>query len=140
MKKMIAAVVAATAMTFGAVAGALAGDTGTLTIVNNSSHGMYYYVSLINCNDAPNEGLIGPVPPHGSLALQYARTDGHGCNGHQGEFQIKPLFGGVGTDQYQQFTYDSGAGIALEGTQPVYGSQLTGTSDQHKTWTVTPTI
>jgi hypothetical protein len=43
-----------------------------------------------NCCDTPTIGQnVGYLVPGGHLDLTYCRTDGHGCNGRQGQFTLE---------------------------------------------------
>lgn len=42
-----------------------------------------------NCCDSPTRGQqIGRIAANHMVSFTYQRTDGHGCNGRQGEFQL----------------------------------------------------
>ncbi len=62
-----------------------------LHIVNHFDVPITVYVSdqNFNCCDAPLPSTpVGVVPVDQSCDLTYARKDGHGCDGRQGQFQL----------------------------------------------------
>lgn len=101
-----------------------------------------------NCLDTefitPNPflGQKFSIPPGSTFVSHLYRKDGHGCDGHQGVFQARPIFiagNKVTTKDYQQFSFDSHGSIGLVGPKPNYGSALS----QHGAattaiWTITP--
>ncbi len=74
----------------------------TLTIINYFSSGMNVYVPIDdwwNCCDYPVRGThggthVGFIPANGEIDLPYCRTDGHGCDGLQGQFTLSIAVGG----------------------------------------------
>jgi hypothetical protein len=65
----------------------------TLTIISYFSSGMNIYVTdegWWNCCDFPVRGThVGYIQDSGGkIDLPYCRTDGHGCNGRQGQFPL----------------------------------------------------
>jgi hypothetical protein len=113
------------------------------------------YVMLLNVDASNNNCLdtdyISPNPflgqtfvvnPGEAFEAKLYRKDGHGCNGEQGVFQVRPTFiirNAALPSDYQQFSFDSDGGIALVGTAPNYGSQLSqpGGSGTDATWILT---
>ena len=66
-------------------------EIGSLRIVNSFTKPITISVdpSTCHCCDHPIAGqIIGTLDPHQSTVFQYARTDGHGCNGKQGQFVL----------------------------------------------------
>jgi len=63
----------------------------TLNIVNYFSTPVDVAVTNnnFNCCDSPRPGtVIGNIQPNAATSFVYSRTDGHGCNGRQGQFQL----------------------------------------------------
>lgn len=63
----------------------------TLTVVNHFQQDLDVVVSTegFNCCDAPRPGqVIGLLHPGNSTGFMYVRTDGHGCDGNQGQFTL----------------------------------------------------
>jgi hypothetical protein len=120
-----------------------AADPGKLRIQNNSQFFMTYMVPLQdnwwNCDDAPARGFSVSVPPGiTSPYFEFVRTDGHGCDGRQGQFAMIPSIPTYPA-QPQQFWYDSHGSLQFQGPNPNYASQLTDDGNQAYTWIVTPT-
>ena len=119
-------------------------QSGQLRIQNNSKYFITYSVpqndGWFNCCDAPRPGFsVGPVPPHTtSVYFMFLRTDGHGCNGRQGQFALIPSIPTYPA-QPQQFWFDSGAEMDFQGPNPNYASQLQDDGSHNYTWIVTPT-
>jgi hypothetical protein len=65
--------------------------SNTLRIYNILNDGLSIVVGNENwnCCDYPTPGqVVGNLVPGGHLDLPYCRTDGHGCNGRQGQFTL----------------------------------------------------
>lgn len=63
----------------------------TLHIVNFFPQSMNAVVTgdNFNCCDSPKPGgNIGLIQPGGQVSMSYVRTDGHGCDGGQGQFTL----------------------------------------------------
>lgn len=66
-------------------------EGNTLYIVNFFSVPMSASVTddNFNCCDSPKPGnKIGLIQPDGQVSMGYVRTDGHGCDGEQGQFTL----------------------------------------------------
>jgi hypothetical protein len=119
-------------------------NPGQLRIQNKSKYYMTCSVpqndGWANCCDAPKPGFsVGPVPPQTtSDYFTFVRTDGHGCNGRQGQFAFTPSIPTYVASP-QQFSFDSDAAMALVGPNPNYASQLIDDGSHNYTWVVTPT-
>lgn len=81
--------------------------------------GMFITSSNWNCCDAPQRGDF--VGSNLSNRFDYVRTDGHGCDGRQGQFEVgiffvKPLAG----EQFfrVQLDFDGDGNIELSNTSP----------------------
>jgi hypothetical protein len=75
----------------------------------------------INCCDQPPAGLVlGTLFFNETFALFYQRTDGHGCDGKQGQFQL--AFMGIAPDWPPLITlnldFDSHGGIEISKGMP----------------------
>jgi hypothetical protein len=117
-------------------------DPGTLIIANNSPWWITYTVpqgdDWWNCCDAPKPGFSVRVGPHSrSPGFTFVRTDGHGCNGRQGQFSMNPSLPTIDAAN-QQFWFDSHGGLAFQGNNPNYVSQLAQIAGGAYVWTVTP--
>ena len=67
------------------------GAAKTLNIVNYFDTAVDVAVTNnnFNCCDSPQPGQsIGNIAPNRKASFTYQRTDGHGCNGRQGQFQL----------------------------------------------------
>lgn len=126
----------------GGITAAFAADSGRLRIQNKSQNWVYYTIpadNFMNCNDQPVRGQMIIVPPNGTSAyFEFLRTDGHGCNGEQGQFAIQPSIPSYSA-QSQQFSYDSHGSMGLHGPNPNYASQLIDEQNHNYMWIVTPT-
>jgi hypothetical protein len=121
---------------------ASAADPGHLRIQNKSPYFMTYAVPFSdnwwNCNDAPQRGFTVSVAPGAtSPYFEFLRTDGHGCNGRQGQFAMVPSIPTYAA-QPQEFWYDSHGGMAFQGPNPNYASQLSDDGNHNYTWIVAP--
>ena len=120
-----------------------AASPGELRIHNSSQFNVTYTVTGANwnCNDSPKPGhVIGPVKPNSSSDyFVFVRTDGHGCDGRQGVFQILPSLQTV-VAKPQNFSYDSNGSIGLVPSNTNYGTQLENDGNNKWTWKVTPLI
>jgi hypothetical protein len=117
-------------------------DPGTLIIYNNSPWWITYTVpnndDWFNCCDAPRPGFEIRVPPHTKApGFTFVRTDGHGCNGRQGQFSMTPSLPTIDAS-LQQFWFDSHGGLQLQGPNPNFVSQLEQIPGGAFVWTVTP--
>jgi hypothetical protein len=141
--KFFGVVICATAIgSLGISSNANAADPGKLRIQNKSQFFITYTVpsrdNWWNCNDAPAKGFSISVPPGTTSAyFEFVRTDGHGCNGKQGQFAMVPSIPTYQA-QSQQFWYDSHGGLEFQGPNPNYASQLTDDGNHAYTWIVTP--
>lgn len=102
-------------------------EAGYLRIQNHSPT-TYTYTVLQddwNCCDAPKQGYQVEAVPPGSTSsyFLFVRTDGHGCNGRQGQFAMTPSISAYKPDK-THFTFDSNGLMALEGDRPNYTSKL----------------
>jgi hypothetical protein len=142
-KTVVAILVAAGAIGAFATSG-FAADAGKLRIQNKSKFFMTYTVqsndNWYNCNDAPTAGFtVAAVAPGATTDyFEFLRTDGHGCNGKQGQFGMVPSIPTY-VAQEQQFSYDSHGAMGLAGSNPNYASQLVDNGNNSYTWIVTPT-
>ena len=116
-------------------------NPGYLVISNQSPWYVTYYVPISdgwwNCCDAPQRGFaVVSVPPNvQSTPFMFVRTDGHGCNGRQGQFAMVPTLPDRVASP-QQFWFDSNGGLAFQGPNPNYISQLTQNPGGVYVWTV----
>jgi len=127
-----------------ASAPAFAADPGKMVIRNDSKSYVTYYVpsdAFFNCDDEPQRGfMIADVAPGAeSSPFTFLRTDGHGCNGRQGQFTLVPTLPNVAAVG-QQFSYDSHGGMGFQPDAPTvnYLSRLKQRADGVYVWTVTP--
>ncbi|HTB40727.1 MAG TPA: hypothetical protein VK777_26795 [Reyranella sp.] len=116
---------------------------------NNSPYVLDLYIdgNNNNCLDtdyiSPNPylGQTFTINPHSSFTAKLFRKDGHGCNGKQGVFQARPTFvinNKTFTGAYEGFNFDAEGGIASDGYQVDYGSQLSQANQgADATWTIT---
>lgn len=130
------------ALVAGSFTTANAADPGRLRIQNKSQYFMYYTIpadNWMNCNDKPFRGQMILVAPRAtSDYFEFLRTDGHGCNGEQGQFALVPSIP-IYSALPQQFSYDSHGGMGLVGPNPNYASQLIDEQNHNYMWIVTPT-
>ncbi len=112
-------------------------DGNTLHIVN------YFPVAVdatisdtnFNCCDAPKPGNnIGLIQPGGTAAMFYVRTDGHGCNGRQGQFTMS-----LNGNNSVFMNFDGGGGMAPIQPSGGFGAWLAQNSDNSYTLIVGPT-
>ena len=104
----------------------------TLHIKNNFPQSIAIWVpnSNWNCCDFPTPGTtIGVMLPNTTRDLNYCRTDGHGCNGEQGEFALSIA---VGTNHYTlPLSFDSNGAmsppVSITGVDPILGQRSDGT-------------
>ena len=112
---------------------------GTLTIQNSIPNtNLYITVTNTDCNccDFPLQNdVVGVILPNSTFKLNYIRTEGHGCKGKQGIFNLFVLGNSIplGT---QDFSFDDNGGIAFNnpaagtaGYPLGFTSSLTGTPD-----------
>jgi hypothetical protein len=143
--KLLSVVICAAAISsLGISNNANAADPGKLRVQNKSQFFITYMVPLQdnwwNCNDEPFRGFSVLVPPGTTSSyFQFVRTDGHGCNGRQGQFAMIPSIPTY-LAQPQQFWYDSHGSLAFQGPNPNYASQLTDDGNNAYTWIVTPSV
>ena len=100
----------------------------TFTIVMRSCYqGTGYY--------PPKKLKHGPVPPGGKATITLARVQGHGCDGKQGYFALKPSAHG---GELQYFNFSNGGGLALSNIVKRYDGLLSAKSavDESYTWTM----
>jgi hypothetical protein len=122
-----------------------AADPGHMRIQNASKYRMTYVVpdndNWANCCDAPKPGfaVVDVAPNSTSEYFLFVRTDGHGCNGKQGQFGMIPSIPVGDAPQEQQFWFDSHGGLAFQGPNPNYASQLIDEGNHNYKWIVTPT-
>jgi hypothetical protein len=102
----------------------------TVHIINYFPHEAVVFVSDSdwNCCDTPTRGeAVGTIPAGRQKDLNYRRTDGHGCNGRQGEFALSINVGG--RDYVQQFDCDSDGNLRALGQAPgleIFVKQVSG--------------
>jgi hypothetical protein len=119
-------------------------NPGRLRIQNDSDYYITYTVPQEgwNCCDGDFQrgAVFESVDPHStSDYYTYGRTEGHGCDGRQGQFQLLPSFPTYRAEP-QQFDFDSNGTIQLTpGPTPNYASQLIHDGGTDYTWKVTPT-
>ena len=99
--------------------------------------------SYTYCMDFPVPGnQYDSVPPNGTRAklVQCARRQGHGCDGRNGAFAMRPVFENDPSQKgFQSFQMDNDGGLWLVGLGPDYLSQLSGPDAEGTyTWTVDP--
>lgn len=97
-------------------------DGNTLHIVNYFDHPVDVVVSNenFNCCDTPKPGdKVGNIQPDGSASMPYVRTDGHGCNGRQGQFTLA-----LNSTQTVFMNFDSHGAMAPIAPSPGFGAWL----------------
>ncbi|MFB9315423.1 hypothetical protein [Nocardioides plantarum] len=109
-------------------------DAKTLTLVN-------YFTSPIdvsvtendwNCCDLPKRGqVIGNIAPNGTASFEYVRTDGHGCDGRQGQFQLS-----IESKYLLDLDFDGNANIQISTTPTTFGAFLAPNKDGSSTLVV----
>jgi hypothetical protein len=93
------------------------------TLITASTIGVQSFMVITsnysNCCDAPQRGDI--VGYNQSNSFTYVRTDGHGCDGRQGQFEVGVFFvKPLGGQQFFriQLDFDSDGNIELSNTTP----------------------
>ncbi|PLX40474.1 MAG: hypothetical protein C0605_06405 [Hyphomicrobiales bacterium] len=108
-----------------------------LHVVNRTSQPVTFYMSNKwgNCyeGDMPVGDFRGPLAPGGRFTIKLARVQGHGCDGKQGEFEIK-------TDKFaepQRFSFDNAGGLDLVDSPRGFRSKLSPKSRTNGSYTWT---
>ena len=86
-------------------------DSNTLHIRNYFQQSLNAVVtdSNWNCCDAPKRGVqIGNIAANQQSDVGFCRTDGHGCDGEQGEFEIA-----FNSTYYVDLNFDSNGNIGI---------------------------
>lgn len=85
-----------------------------------------------NCCDRPKPGdSLGRIGANHGVSFVYQRTDGHGCNGEQGYFQIA-----FDSDYLVDMNFDSDGDIQIGGTTNNMSAFLLGDADGNYTMIV----
>lgn len=102
-------------------------DQNTLHIVNyfNTDVDVSVTGDNWNCCDAPKPGfVVGDIPSGGTASMVYCRTDGHGCNGRQGQFQFA-----FNSNKLLNMDFDSGGSIEISNPPSGFAAYLCSDSD-----------
>lgn len=97
-------------------------DGNTLNIINYFQREIAVGVTgdNFNCCDSPKPGAqVGSITAGGTRPLAYVRTDGHGCNGRQGEFELA-----VDASLKVQLNFDSHGSIQLSSAPTNFGAYI----------------
>ena len=87
-----------------------------------------------NCCDQPQRGQnIGQIASVGSTSFTYVRTDGHGCNGRQGQFQLS-----FESNFLLNMDFDGNGDIEISAVPTTFGAFLSGNPDGNYTLVVGP--
>lgn len=87
-----------------------------------------------NCCDSPKPGtVVGEIPQNGQASLTFCRTDGHGCNGRQGQFQIS-----IDSKDRIDLNFDSHGDIGITSVPTAFFALLGQNSDNSYTLVVGP--
>lgn len=103
------------------------GAAKTLNIINyfDSSVDVAVTNNNFNCCDSPRPGQsIGNIPSNRKASFVYQRTDGHGCNGRQGQFQLS-----FESSYLANFDFDGDGNIELSQTPTNFGAYLSADKD-----------
>jgi hypothetical protein len=106
----------------------------TLNIVNYFAEAIDAVVTGndFNCCDSPRPGqVIGRIPPNGKTSFVYQRTDGHGCNGRQGQFQLS-----FESRFLLDMDFDADANIEITTAPTTFGAFLNADKDGNYTLVV----
>jgi hypothetical protein len=117
---------------------ATANDTSTLWLKNIDQSPVTMTLSTENSNCYEGQPQLGEVwenvAPGAQVKMLLSRVQGHGCNGHQGEFEIS-FDPGVGVKKIQHFDFDNGGELELTPRPNTYPGALTKTGDKVFTYT-----
>lgn len=92
--------------------------------------------NAFNCCDAPQPGfVVGAIPQNGRKGMFYVRTDGHGCNGRQGQFELA-----IESDLLVDLNFDSNGDIVLSVTPNNFGCYLSQNGDGTYSLVVGPVV
>ncbi|MFC3578866.1 hypothetical protein [Sphingomonas hylomeconis] len=103
------------------------GAAKTLNIVNYFDAAVDVAVTNnnFNCCDSPQPGQsIGNIAPNRKASFTYQRTDGHGCNGRQGQFQLS-----FESNYTANLDFDGDANLELSDVPTNFGAYLSQNSD-----------
>jgi hypothetical protein len=117
--------------------GKIMADSNTLYIVNyfNTDIDVAVTDNNWNCCDAPKPGfVVGDIPSDGIGSMVYVRTDGHGCNGRQGQFQFA-----MNSTMLLNMDFDSGGGIEISDQPSTFAAYLSQNGNGTYTLVVGPT-
>ena len=106
----------------------------TLNIVNYFFNAVDVSVTNnnFNCCDSPRPGtVIGNIAPNDATSFVYARTDGHGCNGRQGQFQLS-----FESDHLLDMEFDGDGDMQITTVPSDFGAYLNADKDGNFTLVV----
>ena len=110
------------------------GSPRTLNIVNyfDSAIDVAVTGNNFNCCDSPRPGQsIGNIPSNRKTSFVFQRTDGHGCNGRQGQFQLS-----FETSNLANLDFDGDGNLELSATPTTFGCYLSQDRDTNYTLVV----
>ncbi len=102
-------------------------DQNTLHIVNYFDYAVDVAVTGndFNCCDAPRPGyVVGHMPSNSTSSMVFLRTDGHGCNGRQGQFQLS-----FESTMLLNLDFDSGGNIEISNPPSGFGAWMCHNND-----------